>query len=234
MFWFGLLIALVAGLLSIELSREAVKRRHPAIREYHLDIAAVMLLIVGLVLSALEHRASESEIASLEAKLQQVRSFEAVIRARAANWTSGKPPDVMSVVVDQSHPIALIDLQLATDGVQRLELLPTAVPKISPAEAEIAELTLQTRAKPGAWVFEKKPADLLGSKRIEFLAWGLDRSGTRDGRIRVLAVDIEIFINGSRFAAIHKEGGNWVELPEQPGKSGTLSWEEFNPFKAGV
>ena len=59
LFWFGLLVALVAGLLSIGFSREAVKLRFPVVGDYHLDIAAVVLLIFGLALSAVEHYRSE-------------------------------------------------------------------------------------------------------------------------------------------------------------------------------
>jgi hypothetical protein len=60
LFWFGLLVALVAG-LSIGFSREAVKLRFPVVGDYHRDVAAVVLLIFifGLALSAVEHYRSE-------------------------------------------------------------------------------------------------------------------------------------------------------------------------------
>jgi hypothetical protein len=65
LFWFGLLVALVAGLLSIGFSREAVKLRFPVVEDYHLDIAAVVLLIFGLALSAVEHYRSERSFRKL-------------------------------------------------------------------------------------------------------------------------------------------------------------------------
>jgi hypothetical protein len=65
LFWFGLLVALVAGLLSIGFSREAVKLRFPVVGDYHLDIAAVVLLIFGLALSAVEHYRSERSFRKL-------------------------------------------------------------------------------------------------------------------------------------------------------------------------
>src|SRR5437773_592113 len=62
LFWFGLLVALVAGLLSIGFSREAVKLRFSVVGDYHLDVAAVVLLIFGLALSAVEHYRIEQYI----------------------------------------------------------------------------------------------------------------------------------------------------------------------------
>ena len=65
LFWFGLLVALVAGLLSIGFSREAVKLRFPVVGDYHRDVAAVVLLIFGLALSAVEHYRSERSFRKL-------------------------------------------------------------------------------------------------------------------------------------------------------------------------
>src|SRR2546422_10422457 len=59
LFWFGLLVALVAGLLSIGFSREAVKLRFSVVGDYHLDVAAVFLLFFGLALSGVVHYCRE-------------------------------------------------------------------------------------------------------------------------------------------------------------------------------
>ena len=66
LFWFGLLVALVAG-LSIGFSREAIKLRFPVVGDYHRDVAAVVLLIFffGLALSAVEHYRSERSFRKL-------------------------------------------------------------------------------------------------------------------------------------------------------------------------
>jgi hypothetical protein len=67
LFWFGLLVALVAGLLSIWFSPEAIKLRSPVVGDYHRDVAAVVLLIFffGLALSAVEHYRSERSFRKL-------------------------------------------------------------------------------------------------------------------------------------------------------------------------
>src|SRR5438034_9896851 len=65
LFWFGLLVALVAGLLSIGFSQEAVKLRFSVVGDYHLDVAAVVLMIFGLALSAVEHYRRERSFRKL-------------------------------------------------------------------------------------------------------------------------------------------------------------------------
>lgn len=86
MFWLGLLIALLGGLLSVGLSRERVKQRYAKIGDYHLDVAALAVLVLGLVVSAIDHWHSERSINTLEAK----NDYSDVARLNA----QGKPfPD---------------------------------------------------------------------------------------------------------------------------------------------
>ena len=66
MFWFGLVIALLGGLLSIGLSRDKVKQRYSVVRDYHLDVCATVLLVLGLLASAFEHHESERAITVLQ------------------------------------------------------------------------------------------------------------------------------------------------------------------------
>lgn len=86
MFWLGLLIALIGGLLSVGLSREPVKRRYSAVRDYHLDVAALAVLVVGLIVSAVDHVQSERSLGVLKSKTD----YSDVARLN----TQGKPyPD---------------------------------------------------------------------------------------------------------------------------------------------
>jgi len=81
MFWLGLVIALLAGVASIGASRESVKRRYPAVGDYHLDIFALAILIVGLGVSAVDHLQSERS-SWLKAQVEaQRRNF-----AEVATW----------------------------------------------------------------------------------------------------------------------------------------------------
>jgi hypothetical protein len=234
-FWIGLLIASIAGVISTDLSRDAIKHKWPSVQNWHLDVACLALLVVGLFISLLEYRSSESDRASLERRLRQIRSFEVTIRAHvAATWAAGNAPTLMPVIIDESRPIATLDLRTTATESRRLELVPTAAPAISPANGSTAELTLRARARPGDWIFESTADELLGTTRVEFGAWGLTRSLTRDGRVQILAVELEIFVNGSRLAQTQKESRTWIELPQDPNRYGSLSWEEFQQFRAGL
>ncbi|UCE49372.1 MAG: hypothetical protein JSW47_04355 [Phycisphaerales bacterium] len=235
MSWIGWLVAIVAGVLGIGLSRDALKRKYHRIQEYHLDIVAFIVLVIALAVSAIQHFNSVREIEDLRGRLSQVRSFEAIIRAHVSgDWDGGRPPDLMSVMVDHSRPIAFIDIRTQNSESRRLELFPTALPKISPADDRAADLLLQTRARPGDWIYDQQIKDLLGSARIDFLAWGLKRSSTHDGRLQVLRVEVEIFTNGVRVARIEKVAGQWLQIPKEQNKNPTLSLRQYYPFKAAI
>jgi uncharacterized membrane protein len=49
MYWIGVIIAFIGGIIGIGLSREFVKRKFPLIREKHLDIASLGILVLGLI-----------------------------------------------------------------------------------------------------------------------------------------------------------------------------------------
>lgn len=68
MFWIGLAIALFGGLLSIGLSRDAVRKRYRAVGEYHLDVLAIVVLLAGLVVSAIDHSQSQRSFRELKEK----------------------------------------------------------------------------------------------------------------------------------------------------------------------
>jgi len=66
MFWAGLIIAFLAGMIGIGLSRDWAKKRFPMIRDLHLDWAALLLLVIGLIISALDFSDQATIIKHLE------------------------------------------------------------------------------------------------------------------------------------------------------------------------
>lgn len=66
MFWIGLIIALLAGVIGIGLSRDWVKKHFAKLQDLHLDRLALLLLLVGLVLSAVEYSKQTKTINYLE------------------------------------------------------------------------------------------------------------------------------------------------------------------------
>lgn len=98
MFWLGIGIALIAGILSIGLARERIRKRFPRLAELHLDLVALGLLIVGLVLSSIHHlgdMAKYSAVRELYAKLEVEFS---------GNWAEQPyPKQILSPVDDQFY-----------------------------------------------------------------------------------------------------------------------------------
>ena len=68
MFWVGLVMALVAGLLGIGLSREFARSKYPRLHDLHLDRAALVLLVIGLAIAAYEYREGQIAFNELETR----------------------------------------------------------------------------------------------------------------------------------------------------------------------
>jgi hypothetical protein len=66
MFWIGFFIALVAGIIGIGLSREWVKRKFPRISEKHLDFVSLVILAIGLLISAIDYSEQSKTLGQLE------------------------------------------------------------------------------------------------------------------------------------------------------------------------
>lgn len=65
-YWIGLIMALLAGIIGIGLSREWIKREFPRIGEKHLDTILLVLLALGLVISSIEYINQSKTLRQLE------------------------------------------------------------------------------------------------------------------------------------------------------------------------
>lgn len=65
-FWIGLVISLFGGLLGIGLFREYIKLNFPLINDLHLDFGALVILIIGLVITAIDHLKQSRNLKQLE------------------------------------------------------------------------------------------------------------------------------------------------------------------------
>lgn len=65
MFWIGLLVALVAGVLSIGYARSKIVAKYPRLNRARLDILLAILLLIGLLVSAADHLQTEAQLASI-------------------------------------------------------------------------------------------------------------------------------------------------------------------------
>lgn len=212
--------------------KRKVKLRFRIINDLHLDILALILLVLGLVMSAVDHLASEHKVSMLQSEVQKVHSFEVKIAATAsANWLGGKPPDIIPVGFDQTKSIAALDIDTSTIRARRLELIPWLVPKLSPNGSSFVNLTLQLRARPEDWVYVTDMKDLREVRRVEFGSWGLIRSLTTDGRLYISYINLDILVNGKSVVHIRKDTNKWFELPQEPTRYGSISWNELYLFQ---
>lgn len=62
MYWIGLTLALVSGLLSINLVREALQNLVPAITVGHLDKALLVFLVIGLAITTAKYLSDQRQI----------------------------------------------------------------------------------------------------------------------------------------------------------------------------
>ncbi len=65
-FWIGLCISLLGGLIGIGLFRELIKLNYPTINDSHLDLTALIILIIGLIITAIDHSIQSKNLKKLE------------------------------------------------------------------------------------------------------------------------------------------------------------------------
>jgi hypothetical protein len=65
-FWIGLFISLFGGLVGIGLFREWIKLNYPLVNDLHLDFVASIILIIGLVITAIDHSQQSRNLKQLE------------------------------------------------------------------------------------------------------------------------------------------------------------------------
>lgn len=65
-FWIGLLISFLGGLVGIGLFREWIKLNYPLLNDLHLDFVTLIILIIGLVITAIDHSKQSKNLKQLE------------------------------------------------------------------------------------------------------------------------------------------------------------------------
>ncbi|PIF60048.1 hypothetical protein [Flavobacterium sp. 2] len=65
-FWIGLFISFFGGLVGIGFFREWIKLSYPLINDLHLDCGALIILIIGLVVTAIDHSIQSRNLKLLE------------------------------------------------------------------------------------------------------------------------------------------------------------------------
>ena len=93
MFWFGLVLALIGGLLGISSIRAILDRWIPKLSEMHLDIFVILLLVSGLIISASVQVQSNKATARFERLSNSIATFDGRVTLKlSGNWHQGIPP----------------------------------------------------------------------------------------------------------------------------------------------
>ncbi|APY00338.1 hypothetical protein [Lacinutrix venerupis] len=65
-FWLGFFIALFGGLIGIGLLRDLIKSIFTGINDFHLDIVSVLMLVLGLIITAIDNSKQSKYLKKLE------------------------------------------------------------------------------------------------------------------------------------------------------------------------
>lgn len=65
-FRIGLLLSLFGGIIGIVLFRELIKSKYPTLDDKTLDIVSLLILLIGLIISAIEHFKQSKDLKKLE------------------------------------------------------------------------------------------------------------------------------------------------------------------------
>lgn len=97
-FWIGLLIALVVGVLSVSLAREKIARKYPKFKKSHIDIILIVLLVVGLSASAWDHQNTERLTAPPSLSVDHVET----------NIENGSVSVIIYLRSDKNEPLGIL------------------------------------------------------------------------------------------------------------------------------
>jgi hypothetical protein len=75
MYWIGLLLALIGGLISIVIVRSNLKKRLPFLSDIIFDVCSVFLLVLGLCVATVNYMADQHQIGSLTKDLVSLKDY---------------------------------------------------------------------------------------------------------------------------------------------------------------
>ena len=201
MFWLGLLIALIAliaGLLSIGASRDSVKRRYPAVRDYHLDIVALAVLLIGLVMSAVENIRSDRELRLVKREAATIRRLDvAAVITLAGDWKSTTPPDFSRYLRTGERGVNIrTELKTKDSDMRWVEFTDSSPPRMVAGEHNTWVLDYTSQASPGSWVLGVNRDNLQTCGTAVMRLYGVDYNATHDGVVTINSLTLDFFVNG--------------------------------------
>jgi len=102
-FWIGLILSLFGGVVGIGLFREWIKSNCSALDDTTLDIASLLILLFGLIISAIDYFNQSKDLKKLknEQKGRVLKPFQKKNLLESLKITSKKRIDLMSIQGDR-------------------------------------------------------------------------------------------------------------------------------------
>ena len=201
MFEFGLFVALAGGLLGIGLSRTGVKKKFPALADYHLDVVAVVVLVVGLLLTAVEHYRSERALRESESKIRTL-SIGVTVNV-SAKWKEDKIPDLSKMLMLSGTRAATADFVLRDGKVINVEFHGVENEQLAAGASGTTEIMYYSNAIPGADIYSLRP-EQIGSVRNFGFTCIFSPTHLEEDTITIHRIDVTFFVNGQRSFSIER------------------------------
>ena len=221
MFWFGLVLALLGGLLGISSIRAILNRWIPKLSVIHLDVSAILLLISGLIISASVQVQSNKATARLERLSNSIATFDGRVTLQlSGNWPQGMPPSGPVRLIFGSGSVGTLNVATRS-GEEKITLIGRGSPFITPTKDLSILFQYQVTAEPKEWVIGSDRRSLLNCGSGSIRVSGIYSNLTLDNMIQIDSMSIELLTNGVPFWHVVKavkerlnlrEGSNSIEL----------------------
>jgi hypothetical protein len=189
MFWLGIVIAFLAGVLSIAFAREKIKDRAPRLAELHLDIVSFALLVVGLALSAVDHVRDEAEKST-------VRELHATLEVRfSGDWSEQPyPSQILSPV---NHEFYVYFKRGQGSNASVIKLHATEPYQFATNSPSSAKFVARQGVRPGEFPIGQRREALSEFETVRIHIPFLQLSDFRPPKITVEDLNLVFILNGA-------------------------------------
>jgi hypothetical protein len=203
-FQLGILIALFGGLLGIALLRDFIRRRWPKVNDRHLDIALVVILLIGIAMAEIDHHNSEKERWKAQ---HQIRTLALELSVNfSVKWKGGdRVPDQRKWVVWGGTRVCTAEFVLRNGKTATVEFHGAENEKFTPAESNTTNLSYFSSALPGADIYALQPGEIESVRQFGF-SCTFAPDALEDQSITFHRASAVFFVNGERSFSVEKTG----------------------------
>jgi hypothetical protein len=203
-FQLGMLIASLAALLGIGLLRHFIRRFWPKASERRLDIALVLILLIGIAVAEIEHHSAEKELWKAQHQIQDL-ALELSVNF-SVKWKGGdRVPDQRKWVTWSGTRACTAEFVLRNGKTVTVEFHGVENEKFTPAESNTTNLRYLSSALPGADIYALQPREIESIRQFGFTCT-FAPAALEDQSITFHRVSAVFFVNGKRNFSVEKNG----------------------------